>query len=637
MQRNYPNRDDQGGTKRRRKKSPAMVPSDSSGNVSRIADEAFSPTNLRAMQIHIGEYTNDTQEIPDDLHSAARIQVVHLAAENMHIFNGKPSWGLEEAISSTCNTIIVFGEVATTPMSIVSRHNTVEFEPERLNILQMAVLKGFLSLVEFWVRTRVCDWHVTTSRGNTLMHLAAIGGHLEVWHFLLAKLYLPLNPRNADGNNPFLLAVGFGNLNMVAYFLKTDADHLLDVNDAKDNCMHIAATLTTGWTLKRLLTDPEHLRVFEQTNTQGLCPANVAVLGGYWEAAFLLMQWYTPHLLTPEKLMDLAVRDGNLCASKKLLVCYPAMFHTDGSDFGKSLKLAVKHNHVNIIRWLLNVPVGVQDRDRDVLIWDAVMSAIDNCMTEKDCEMLQALVDSDPQMAARGQSATSYVCKIFNYAVGADNLPTVQWLEASYHAIVQKILSVRGHLHMNEAIRAGAVEVAQWILPKLIEPRYEKFAYHLEHTSSTSMAELVYDWSHSDENDPESTHIVDLTIGYGIQNSTIVDYFLGKFPERLEQIVGGIENLAPSKQHLRYLVYMHALGQSKPWPDYVVRLSEQKTDAVCHAQGVLCVYNDRRQCCENALDKHISSGVVQIILQYYSTYSECITDCFLKEVRFARQ
>jgi ankyrin repeat protein len=115
----------------------------------------------------------------------------------------------------------------------VNSQNEDEFTP-----LLMALSKGNLGI--FWLLLAqgadafkfASGRSVRDNNGNTPLHLAVIGGHLEVARMLL-ECKADVNSRNEDGSTPLLIVSSKGNLDTLRLLLTYGADASVSDNKGR--------------------------------------------------------------------------------------------------------------------------------------------------------------------------------------------------------------------------------------------------------------------------------------------------------------------------------------------------------------------------------------------------------------------
>ncbi|XP_067658335.1 serine/threonine-protein phosphatase 6 regulatory ankyrin repeat subunit A-like [Haliotis asinina] len=104
--------------------------------------------------------------------------------------------------------------------------------------VMMAAEKGQRDVFDLLVRERV-DVSLVDENRNNILHVACIGGHVDMVKYALSKKVADINSRGHYGRTPVMMTARFGHRDMFDLLVREGADVSL-VDDDRNNILHVA-------------------------------------------------------------------------------------------------------------------------------------------------------------------------------------------------------------------------------------------------------------------------------------------------------------------------------------------------------------------------------------------------------------
>ncbi|XP_071086040.1 serine/threonine-protein phosphatase 6 regulatory ankyrin repeat subunit C-like [Haliotis cracherodii] len=101
-----------------------------------------------------------------------------------------------------------------------------------------AAEKGHKEVLDL-LKSNGCDVNLKDDNGNNILHVACIGGHVEIVKFVLSQGLVGINSRGQYGRTPAMMAAGGQHIEVVEVLFDTGADLSLTDNDS-NNILHVA-------------------------------------------------------------------------------------------------------------------------------------------------------------------------------------------------------------------------------------------------------------------------------------------------------------------------------------------------------------------------------------------------------------
>ncbi|XP_071111901.1 serine/threonine-protein phosphatase 6 regulatory ankyrin repeat subunit B-like [Haliotis cracherodii] len=104
--------------------------------------------------------------------------------------------------------------------------------------LMMAAEKGHRQVFDLLV-TQGADVTLVDDDGDTILHVASLGGHAEMVKYVLSQKFADINSRGQYGRTPMMMAAEKGHRQVFDFFMTQGADVTL-MDDNRDNILHVA-------------------------------------------------------------------------------------------------------------------------------------------------------------------------------------------------------------------------------------------------------------------------------------------------------------------------------------------------------------------------------------------------------------
>ncbi|KAK7139556.1 hypothetical protein R3I93_016630 [Phoxinus phoxinus] len=280
-----------------------------------------------------------------------------------------------------------------------------------LTPLHLSARSGSARLVRLLVETHQASVDALSLRKQTPLHLAAVGGQLDVCSSLL-NLNADITAADIRGQTPLHLAAESDHSEVVKLFLRLRPELATLANMEGATCAHIAAAKGSASVIRELLMFSPGGPIALNNKANGVCPLHLAAAGGHTEVLKVLLEAGASvteedlegmtaihlaaknghtHILEALKgsvsmkiqssktgltALHVAARFGQVDFVREILTKVPATIRSElpknsGKDDARRreqplvesgytpLHLAAQSGHENVVRLLLNSP-GVQ-------------------------------------------------------------------------------------------------------------------------------------------------------------------------------------------------------------------------------------------------------------------------------------
>ena len=358
---------------------------------------------------------------------------------------------MENSIYSSINLAALNGHYKLVK-TLVSEH---QVDPlwcidQGLNPLQCSFVNGDERIVKFLIEEAknsqpIPDFiRVTTSSGDTLLHLAALSGSMKLTEYLINKLKCRPDVVNDRGVAPFHIAVHTGNEKLVSFYHKHVIAKTLLVESTGQNALHIAAIKGH----KHLFKDLISIKVDPTAKDMlGCTPLHYVALSGSLEMFQVL--WRFVKVIDFTKVVD--------------------------NEQHTILHYAVRSGSLDLVKFILwHQPVVISCKDNKQ--WTALHHAVDttgakspqifshrkqkNCSevtAENQLEMVRFLVEKkncDPKLRIVGG---------YNLLHHPDNLQIIKYLLEELH-LDPRSCDDDGRNALHHACMTGKLDLVQYLL-----------------------------------------------------------------------------------------------------------------------------------------------------------------------------
>ncbi|XP_067655371.1 ankyrin repeat domain-containing protein 50-like [Haliotis asinina] len=163
--------------------------------------------------------------------------------------------------------------------------------------LMLAANKGHKELFDFLV-SKGCDLSIVDANGNNILHVACLGGNVDICKYLLSNNIVGIESRGQHNRTPVMLAANKGHKELFD-FLVSRGCNLLTVDGNGDSILHAACTGGNVDICKYFLS--KDIVGIESRGQYNMTPVMVAAIYGHRELFDFLVS----------KGCDLSVVDGN--------------------------------------------------------------------------------------------------------------------------------------------------------------------------------------------------------------------------------------------------------------------------------------------------------------------------------------
>lgn len=140
----------------------------------------------------------------------------------------------------------------------------------KLNLVQTAVVNGNADILEYLLDFGGVNLEVVDGVGNTLLHLAALLGYLDIVKLIVEKAgFDAIDRKNSDEGTPFNFACGKGHLDVAQYLLEKGAD-INEIDSYGCTSLHTSAAMGQLEVVKFLLSKGVDINPVSKSNATPL-------------------------------------------------------------------------------------------------------------------------------------------------------------------------------------------------------------------------------------------------------------------------------------------------------------------------------------------------------------------------------
>ncbi|XP_063777272.1 serine/threonine-protein phosphatase 6 regulatory ankyrin repeat subunit B-like isoform X2 [Pseudophryne corroboree] len=158
-----------------------------------------------------------------------------------------------------------------------------------LTPLHLCAQNGFNRLVKLLVEIHLASIEAMSLNKRTPLHLAALGGQLDVCNTLLT-LKADVNATDIEGQTPLHIAAQNNHSDVVKLFLKHRPELVTSANMDGLTCAHIAASKGSVAVIKELLKSNSSGVTAARSKTTDSTPLHLAAAGGHAEVVKVLLE-----------------------------------------------------------------------------------------------------------------------------------------------------------------------------------------------------------------------------------------------------------------------------------------------------------------------------------------------------------
>ncbi|KAH9304513.1 hypothetical protein KI387_008917 [Taxus chinensis] len=251
--------------------------------------------------------------------------------------------------------------------------NSVTFEGN--TVLHIAAREGHLDIVRWILNLKGCNSKARNADENTPLHEAAKCGNEEVIRILLRHSKCPSSKRNQFGETALIIASQNGHVEAVRLLLEaTPWFIILWPRNDHQTCLHVAAYEGHLEVVKLILGWPSYWNILDQisfiSDMHGATPLHSAVHGGHIEIVReitkkqmkfncnKLWYWFDKSLLTKEDELGrcpihIAALKGSEDIIEVFLELIPDCIEIRSKDLKTVLHFAVEYNRFEVVHKLL--------------------------------------------------------------------------------------------------------------------------------------------------------------------------------------------------------------------------------------------------------------------------------------------
>ncbi|XP_067660836.1 ankyrin repeat domain-containing protein 50-like [Haliotis asinina] len=208
-----------------------------------------------------------------------------------------------------------------------------------------AATGGHRKVTELFIR-RGADINLVDKFGSNILHLASLGGDVEVMKHVLSKNMLDINGRVTCGKTAVMMAAENRHKEMVEFLVDQGADVSL-VDGTGDNILHCACRGGNAEVVKYILLQ-------EKVDINSL---------GHHQKTPLMIAGERGHTEVLQLFLHRACCDGRADVVKELLLLNLVDINRRGRQRMTSVMLAAKHGHIEVVELLIKYGADLTLKD----------------------------------------------------------------------------------------------------------------------------------------------------------------------------------------------------------------------------------------------------------------------------------
>ena len=285
-----------------------------------------------------------------------------------------------------------------------------------------------------------CDISIKGSNGYSLLHIAIVEGHMEMFEMLVSEFGMSPIMIDGDGNTPLMLAMKKEKNELVLAMLEKYSCGPNTKDNEGNSPLHVACIKGNPGVVKTLISHGADLNVLDK---HGYTPLMTAVKCGNSELVKLLLD----HDVTASNgwsLLHIAVSEGHTSMLKMLVSNYGMSLLVVDEAGDTPLHVCAKLGHYDCVRSLLEdfqSPIYIRNRAGKTPINVAlgnVKPLFDDYLSHSS-QAIQADYQSMQQLAEKRFSGAHHITKLF--VVGHPGAGKSSLVEASKRESFIKSLS----------------------------------------------------------------------------------------------------------------------------------------------------------------------------------------------------
>ena len=244
-------------------------------------------------------------------------------------------------------------------------------DDKAFNVIHVSAQRGSLDILRFFVDGGYCNPDVTNASNRTPLYLSAQEGHLEIVEYLLDSPSYQ-RPRvglvdmpDSNGNTALHAACNGGHLNIVSTITgayKSLSIDIYAVNDNGQTPLHLAAANSHINTVMSLLSattgTPTHQKLLTAVNCDGCSSLHSACQNGHYRMAMYLSEVYPGNVYSlnnkEEGLLHAAAQSGNEDLVRFLVESHGLDPDSQDKDGVTCLHIIAKQGDTELYKYLVS-------------------------------------------------------------------------------------------------------------------------------------------------------------------------------------------------------------------------------------------------------------------------------------------